>query len=501
LRLQKSLKISVPCLVLVMLIVCLSFPLFSTVQPSAGVDYNYTYYGVVPFKTYRYNLTDEFNPDSPYQVQVSSVMNRTLLSIVASEDGTNCAVYNLMNGSAIWSGQLNTRQNKFLLLPNGTFFKVVSDKIVSVLLLGYQYIPQPDVTPVINQSPNTFYTTVDGLYVGKKFVFMVDEGSGGTANYMIIALEKSTVTISDEDGNVLNTMSIDAYGIKNYPFTAFRVYEIESTGNIVLQAGTISYLGGDTNCYPVPCIEGGYVGRYFVTKSITGYDALRDYGYRISSAENAKVKVYDIETKQIIKEYDVVAGVGVGFQPPGANGLFVQSDVPITLAMVHNGSIEQTRPLESGGAYGGPYTSYGSEVAVIGVRANEDTEVYLPLKAQVEVYFFANQETQVTIDDSTHTIGADDYFVYTIPGNHLIRSDKDIIMEVNYWNGIPDYQGISFTGAILPAIELVSTNPDITVLPIEGGFPMTYVAIGGGAAAVVVVVVVLVLRKRGGKPS
>ncbi len=500
-QLQKSLKINLSCLVLAAITVCLSFPLFSTTQPSVGTTYNYTYYGVVPFKTYRYNLTDEFDPNSPYQIQVSSVMNRTLLSIVASEDGTNCAVYNLINGSEIWSGQLNTRQNKYLLLPNGTFFKVMSDKIVSVILLGYPYIPQPEVTPVINQSPNTFYTTVDGLYAGKKFVFMVDEGSGGTANYMIIALEKSTVTVSDASGTVLNTMSIDAYGIKNYPFTAFRVYQIESTGNIMLQAGTISYLGGDTNCYMVPCIEGGYVGQYFVTKSITGYDALRDYGYRISAAENAKVKVYDIETKQIIKEYDVAAGVGVGFQPPGANGLFVQSDKPITLAMVHNGSIEQTRPLESGGAYGGPYTSYGSEVAVIGVRANEPTELYLPLRAQVEVYFFANQETQVTIDDSTHTIDADDYFVYTIPGNHMISSDRDIIVEVNYWNGVPDYQGITFTGTIIPCIELVSTNPNVTVLPIEAGFPIMYIAIGGGVAAVAVIVGVLVMRRRGGKSS
>ena len=500
-QLQKSLKINLSCLVLTTIIVCLSFPLFSTTQPSVGTTYNYTYYGVVPFKTYRYNLTDEFDPNSPYQIQVSSVLNRTLLSVVASEDDTNFAVYNLISGELISEGHLNSRENQYTLLPNGTFFKVVSDKIVSVLLIYYATIPQVDVTPVINQSPNTFYTTVDGLYVGKRFVFMVDEGSGGTANYMIIALEKSTVTISNADGTVLNTLSIDAYAFKVYPFTAFRVYEIESTGNIVLQSGLITWSGGDTDCFPVPCIEGGFVGKYFVTKSITGYDPLRDYGYRISAAENAKVKVYDIETKQIIKEFDVVAGVGIGFQPPGANALFVQSDKPITLAMAHNGSIEQTRPLESGGAYGGPYTGYGSEVSLIGIRANENTEVYLPLGAQVEVYFFANQETQVTIDDSTHTIGANDYFVYTIPGNHMISSDHDIIVEINYWNGVPDFQGISFTGAIIPCIELVSTDPDVTVLPIEGGFPMMYIAIGGGAAAVVVVVAVLVLRKRGGKPS
>ena len=496
-ELQKSLKISV---VLVMLIVCLSFPLFSVIQPSTGVDYNYTYYGVVPFKTYRYNLTDEFNPDSPYQIQVSSVINRILLSVVASEDGTNYAVYNLINGSEIWSGQLNARQNKFLLLPNGTFFKVVSDKIVSVLLIEYGAIPLSDVSSI---SPSTFYTSVDGLYVGKKFVFMVDEGSGGTANYAILALERSTVTISDADGTTLNTYTLDANSYKYYPFSAFRVYQIESTGNIMLQAGIIPYLGGytDTSCFPVPCIEGGYVGRYFVTKSLTGWDALRDYGYRISAAEDAKVSVYDIDTKQLIKEYDVSAGVGVGFQPQGATTLFVQSDKPVTLALVHNGTVEQTRPLASGGAYGGPYTGYGSEVAFIGVRANEDTPVYFPVSMQVEVYFFANQETQVTIDDETTTVGANSHIVYTIPGNHKINANHDIMMEVNYWNGVPSFQGISFTGAVIPCIELVNTDPAVTITPMSEGFPMMYVAVGGGAAAVVVVVVVLVLRKRGGKPS
>jgi hypothetical protein len=472
--------------------------LFSTIHPSVSQNYDYTYYGVVPFKTYRYNLTDEFDPNSAYQIQVSDVFNMSLLSVVASEDDTHFVVSDLTTGRQISEGHISAMENSYTLLPNGTFFKVVSDKIVSVLLMEYATIPLSNVT---DQPPHTFYTSVDGLYVGKEFVFLVDEGSGGVNNYMIIALEKSTVTISNADGTVLNTYSLDANSYKNYPFTAFRVYKIESTGNIMLQAGAIPQWGGDTHCFAVPCVEGGFVGKFFVTKSITGYDPLRDYGYRISATENAKVTVYDLETKQVIKEYDVVGGVGVGFQPPWANALFIQSDKPITLSMVHNGTIEQTRPLESGGAYGGPYTGYGDAVTFIGVRANEDTEVYLPMSAQVEVYFFANQETQVTIDDSTHTIGANDYFVYTIPGNHMISSDHDIIVEINHWNGVPNFQGISFTGAIIPCIELVSTDPDVTITPMGEGFPIMYIAIGGGVAAVAVIVGLLVMRRRSGKPS
>jgi len=491
---QKTLKNKLSCLVITIFIVCLNFPLFSSVHISIS-NPDYTYYGVVPFKAYRYNLTDPHDPNTPYQLQASA--NMTLLSVVASEDNTNFVVYNLKTGKQISEGHLASMQNQYTLLPNGTFFKVVSDKIVSVLLIQYGSIPLSNVT---NQPPHTFYTTVDGLYVGKKFVFMANEGSGGAANYMIIALEKSTVTITKED-NTVATISLDANAYKNYPFSAFRVYKIESTGNIMLQAGDIPGVGGDVHCFAVPCIEGGFVGKYFITKSITGYDERRDYGYRISATEDAKVTVYDLETKQVIKEYNVVGGVGIGIKPPGANAIFVQSDKPITLSLVHNGSIEQTHPLESGGFYGGPYAGYGEAVSFIGVRANEATELYLPVESLVEVYFFANQQTQVIIDDTTQTIDADNYFVYTIPGNHMIKSNKDIIVEINHWNGVPNFQGILFTGAIIPSIETVSINPTVTITHMGEGFPLMYIIIGSGVAAVAVIVGLLVMRRRSSKPS
>jgi hypothetical protein len=458
---------------------------------------DYTYYGVVPFKAYRYNLTDPDDPDTPYQLQTRA--NMTLLSVVASEDNTNFVIYNLTNGKQISEGHLGKMQNQYTLLPNGTFFKVISDKIVSVLLIQYASIPLRNVT---HQVPHTFYTSTDGLYVGKEFVFMVDEGSGGAANYMIIALEKSTVTITNEN-NTVNTISIDANSYKNWPFMAFRVYKIESTGNIMIQAGVIPGIGGggDVHCFAVPCIEGGFVGKYFITKSTAGYDVRRDYGYRISSAEDAKVTVYNLETKQVIKELTVVGGVGIGIQPQGANALFIQSDKPITVSMIHNGSIEMTHPLESGGAYGGPYAAYGEAVSFIGVRANEATELYLPGLSQVEVYFFANQETHVTIDDTIHTIGANNYFMHTIRGTHKIISDKDLIVEINYWNGVPNFQGIIFNGAIIPSIETVSLNPNVKITPIGEAFPLMYIIIGGGIAAVAIIVGFLVIRRRGSKPS
>jgi hypothetical protein len=55
--------------------------------------------------------------------------------------------------------------------------------------------------------------SIDGLYVGKKFVFMASEYQAGTF-FTILAIEKSTVTVTDEDGGQ-NSYSVDACMYKN----------------------------------------------------------------------------------------------------------------------------------------------------------------------------------------------------------------------------------------------------------------------------------------------
>jgi WD40 repeat protein len=279
----------------------------------------------------------------------------------------------------------------------------------------------------------------------------------------------------------------------------FTVYKIESTGNIMVQSGDIPGLGGGTNCFAIPSAEGGFVGTFFITSSVleTGiWDTRRDYGYRISASEDTQVKVYDLDTGDIISTFSVEGGAGVAIQPPPASyasAIAVQSDNPITLSLIDNGSIEQSPPLAAGA--GGKYSGYPNGVMFVSIRPNQSTPVYLPIDADVEAYFFANNQTQLTIDGATYTIPAGSSYFYDQPGAHIVQCDNNVILQINFWPSTPSFQGLYYSGAAIPCIETVNVNPNVTLTPI-GGFPTMYVIIGAGAAAAVVIVGVLIIRRR-----
>jgi hypothetical protein len=507
---RNNFKIKLSHLFMIFFIICLSLTLFVNVHTSLG-NPEYTYYGVVPSKIYRYYLNDYSNPDSGYIIANSSsttmgspllngaaVAMKSLLAVVASEDSTNVKVYDLTLGKE-YDTQLNSMQKYLGLLDNGTHFKVVADKQVSVLLLNYQHLPTEDVAE--GPIPRTFYTDVNGLYVGKQFVLMSLRFLS-SADYTVLAVEKAAVTVTKDDGTVLTTFSLEANSYKFLILEPFRVYKIESSsGNIMVQSGSIDNNGGNgyTPCFLVPSAQGGFVGTFFLTKSVTasnamGWDFRRDYGYRIEALEDAHVQVYDLDTKQVLNDFTVKAGTGVSIQPT-ANVIAVQSSSPITLSMIHNGSIGMTRPQASVTA--GEYSGYGHGVMFMSIQPNQNTMIYLPTEAYVEAYFFANEETQLTIDGETQTLQADSAFLYNGLGTHTVQSDKNVVLQINFWPLEPEYQGLWYTGAAIPNIETAGNNPTVTLTPLGEGFLMTYIIIGAGAAAAVVIVaVLLIMRKR-----
>ena len=515
---KKGLKLCITCLIVSVFIINLSLPFFVSVHSSLAKP-DYTYYGVVPSKIYRYILNDMNDPNSGWRldngtiVTASPLLNgmtvatKALLAIAAAEDSTHVKVYDLARpNNPVDEFDIDSMGKHYVLLDNGTSFKVVSNNQVSVLLLNYQTIPAAGAEgPMLH----TFYADVNGLYVGKEFVLMASSFLYFSVNqnglYTILAVEKSTVTVTRDDGDSY-TYNVDANSYQNILLNSFRVYKIESTGNIMIQTATVPSLAnsgegmGDVSCFPVPSVGGGFVGTLFLTKATkSGWDSNRDYGYRIEALENAKVKVFDLETKQPMNEYTVAGGTGISIQPQ-AYAIAVQSDAPITLTFIHNGSIEQSRPLA--GNKGGQYSGYGNGVMFIGIQPNEGTMFYLPINAHDEAYFFASESTQITIDGETQTIQADSPLLYTLLGTHTVLSDKNVVLQINFWSDEPDYQGLWFTGAAVPSIETVNDNPTVTITPLEGGgFPTTYIIIGGGAAAAVVVVVLVMMRKRGSKSS
>ena len=304
--LTKSKKNKMLHLIVPIFIVYLTFLSFTPAYLTVGqITQNYTYYGVVPDKIYRYILNDWnagggnawTNLSSGWSIATSSsnylggslalndlqIATKSLLAIVAAEDGTDVNVYDLTNGNLLDEGHIDSMEKHLVLLANGTQFKVVSNKIVSILLLNYQQIPS--TTAIDGPIPRTFYTDVNGLYVGKKFVLMAPEQPGvvsGAASsqigafYAILALEKAAVTVTGDDGTVLTTFSLDPNSYKFIALNSFRVYKIESsTGNIMVQSGTITGKGSATSpCWAVPSAEGGFVGTAFYTRSLKSKNGL-----------------------------------------------------------------------------------------------------------------------------------------------------------------------------------------------------------------------------------
>jgi hypothetical protein len=437
-----------------------------------------------------------------------------LLAIVAGENDTNVEVYNLTLNSwmQVWAGSLNSMEKQLLLLDNGTTFKVVSDKIVSVLLLNYQGFPSASVMegPV----PCTSYTDVNGLYVGKEFVFMASENPGASqggsqkeegagAFYTILALESGTVTVTSESGQVVWQGSLGANAFKYLVLMPFTVYKIESTGNIMVQSGAVPGLAGESfPCYPIPSADGGFVGEHFFAPSVLnpewGWDPGMYYGFQISALETAHVTIYNLATQNVIETLTIPGGTAVVTQP-ASYAIRVDSDQPITMSLTHNGSIQET-PTGNGDKY----QAYPNGVMFIGIRPNQETMIYLPTEGHDEAYFFASKQTQLTIDGTAYTIPAGSSYPYSLPGTHTVESNSSVILQINFWPLTPENQGLWYGGAVIPCIETVDSSATVTLTPISGGgFPIMYVFAGVGAAVVVVLVVVgvLVMRRRGGKPS
>jgi len=269
----------------------------------------------------------------------------------------------------------------------------------------------------------------------------------------------------------------------------------------MVQSGQVLERGAtEIHCFFVPCVEGGFVGKVFYTLSANVWDYLRDYGFRISAVEDAEVTVYSLETKEVLNEFTIQSGSGVGFMPV-APSISVQSDNPITLQYVHNGSIDQMAPYAGGSTSVGTYSGYGVGLTFIGIRPNQETVLYFPIDEHNEAYFFALETTQLTIDGITRTVEADSYFRFPQPGTHRIVSDKSIVMQLNHWPLEPPNQGLQFSGAVIPCVQTVDIDIDVTLTPIGEAFPMTYIIIGAAAAAVAAVVGFFVMRSRSKKPS
>jgi aspartate 1-decarboxylase len=447
----------------------------------------YEYYGYVPAKIWQYNLTDANIVNSGWRLQTSTVASAALIVIIAIKNNTQVDVYNLDNGSLISEATINSMQRYYAVFKNGTAFRVVTSELTNVLLLNYGSVPPSNATsgPV----PVTFYQSTNGAYVGKEFIFM-GSGLGYNLDYLILALENAKVTVIRDDSDI-QQFSIAANTWEEPIWQPFRIYKVVSTGNIMIQSGRLPDAWGEPRTLCVPSVEGGFMGNTFYSWSQTSWDLTENYGFRASAAQDTKITVWNLETKQQILTANILAGSGFGFKPQ-APAIVVKSDQPVTLEYIHNGSLENR---EGTGMYG----AYGSGVAYIGVKPDEDTAFYLPVNSYVEAYIFASEETEVTLDGNDCPIRAGTYFSLSTPGTHIIRANKNVVIEVLNWPFEPEYQGLQYEGVQIPSIQTVDVVPDVSLTPLGESFPIMYVVIGIVATAIGGLTVLLFFRGRNKK--
>ena len=457
---------------------------FTEVSEVHGQETKYEYYGYVPAKIWQYNLTDANNPNLGWNLQTSTVASAALIVVLAVKNDTHVKVYNLDNGSLVSEATIDSLQRHYAVFKNGTFFKVETSELANVLLLNYGSVPNSNATS--GPLPVAFYQATDGAYVGKEFVFM-GSGLGYNLDYLILALENAEVTVTRDDGDI-QQFSIAANAWEEPIWQPFRVYKVVSTGNIMIQSTRLPDAWGEVRTLCVPSVEGGFVGKTFYSWSQKSWDPGESYGFRVSAAQDAVITVWNLETKQQILTKVVQAGSGFGFKPQ-APVIVVQSDQPVTLEYVHNGSLES---VDGTGMYG----AYGSGVAYIGVKPDEDTPFYLPVDSYVEAYIFASEETDITLDSNDWTIGANSYYLITQPGTHVLRANGKLVIEILNWPFEPEFQGLQYEGVQVPSVQTVDVAPDVRLTPLGDSFPIMYVVIGVSAAAISGIAALLFIKGR-----
>ena len=470
-----------------LLIALAAILLLETVSVSCAEEY--VYYGVVPGKIQyavpSHPVHGAILPGAGFEIDPLTPASSALVSIVALQDDTDVRVYTLPDNTLAAEDSLNTMEKQFVRLPNGTKFKVVSNHLVTVMLLGGN-VGGEELDPSMKEGPTvaTFYTSTDGTYVGKEFIFVACQGLRFLP-YRILALEDAEVTLTREDG-VEDSFDLEANTYQELSLTPFKAYRAESTGNIMIQSE-----GPGGRSFNVPSPEGGFVGKVFYSTclrdSFLSWDTIEDFGFRISALEDAKVTIWDVEFKRTIAEFEVQGGGGVGFKPD-ADEIMVQSDKAITFSFVHNGSLRRS--------YG---WGYGAGASFMGIKPNEEALIFLSSNSSVEAYIFAYEDTLINVDDVSISLEPDSYFLLTVPGTHKIVSNKNVIVQVIHWPLNPTIQGISSFGVVIPCIQTIDLPTNVSLIPLaQEGFSSTYLIVGGGAAiaAVAVALVALMMRRR-----
>lgn len=452
----------------------------------------FTYYGHVPNEIWDIEIAVRAGHDvGSWRVANSSIRSSAMLTVVGNEDGTQVRVYALPERTLLKEFTTSRLEKTVVNVSNGGFFKVVTSKPATVMLLGGQNME-------LGQGlTTTFYTSKSGGYVGKEFIFVAVQGKELPQNfpgmpYRIYALEDSDVTVTDASGKQVASFKVLANRVRDVSLMPQVVHRVASTGYVMVQS---FYLGWgwypSGTCY-YPSAKGGFVNTAFYGSAIDPGIYVETWGafpppeFIATSLEGSKLTIYDIENKKEHGEVGVAAASNYT-EHIKVGHMAVESDKPFMLMLWNSG------------------------MTYAGVAKGQDAYIYIPTDGIYtgEAYLFAYKETTVTVDDMQTRLAPDSYLELT-GGYHRLSATESVAVQVANWprpsdirytrlGAVPDLIRLSNFAVCVPSSESLSmTYPDLNLKSVlVAELPWMYMAAG---VVVVIVIAVLGVRMRR-KPS
>jgi len=453
----------------------------------------YTYYGIVPNNIWRIWPKSEDDLSLGWKSDKSTwnITEQATLMFLGYQDGTTLQVRHLGNNSLIYENQINTMQKALCYIRNGTKFIITSNHPMYVLFIS-GYINFNNIT---GPAPQCFHPSITGSFTGKEFMLIASDDLSRT-EYRIIALEQSTVTITDEDNNQ-QTLNIKPNDYKIPYFTNMKAYKIESTGNIMITSGAAGQWAQSS--YAVPCVQGIFKGTTFYTRTSNGWNRQEENGFVILAYEDTKMTIYDLITGVIKNETQVQGGSSIYIKPVTGTSnepppmAVIKTNKPVTMAFTHEGSLSSTHVKDGQMT---EYVPYGRGLMYMGVIPNEEEAFYLPLACNVQAYIFAYETANIQLDGISITIQPNNYVLLQDQGIHTIVSNRNLIVQILHWPLQPPNQGLHSWSVAIPCLQTVSAKTEVTLTPLGGGWPILYI-IAGVAVAIIAIAVIFIMRRRG----
>lgn len=386
------------------------------------------------------------------------------LYIIGDHDDTKVQVFSLPDLKLIVDFKINKMEEKILEFSNGSFFKIVSDKAVTVILAGGS-----EVSKGI-RSITTFFTSVNGGYVGREFIFRSFVRGEGPGAFTVYAIEDSEIKIYDSSGSQVMNFKVPLGGFKDFNLKPFEVYRLVSTGRVMFQSfaqKAPGSWGGITrwSSYAIPSPEGSFMGRYFYVRgAFPGpYKVYTDY--ILTSNQRSAVNIYNLDAGAILKREEIPETGNLTFKSLKVH-LFFQSEKPATLMIFAN----------DGG------------LIVFGLKKGQTTQICIPSE---EAYALSSKDAVLILDGAKYSLSKDEPFKLPSGTHEISAQENIIILMVDYGSimSLPSF------GSCLPSIQTLSIEyPNLKVTPPRAEFP--WLTVIGAVATIAVVAAVLILLRR-----